>query len=234
MAVGRMTKQYRQRLIDVRKSLESMPDEEYKYLASKSGTLHFVDLLGFQAIPDRRSIKNGEKQSTIKKVGITLFSDEEIEVPVIDILKNHIDGIDYKTDVTFRRVKPQEYFHLSFLELMCLIVRDEYCGYFEANNDPRGGIVSFYWKDYDSGKAKLPTTTVRFKPNRRTKISPKHAERIVPIKANIIPIDKNDSGYWEIKAGYEKFGPLLEEMLKEKVKKKERSIQALRELNLMK
>lgn len=234
MAKGRMTKQYRQRLRNIRESLESLPNKEYRYLASKSGTLHFVGLLGFQAIPDKRTAENGKKVPTIKSVGITLYSDEEIEVPVIDILKNHIDGIDYKTDVTFKKVKPKEYFHLSFLELMCLIVRDEYCGYFEANKDPRGGIVSFYFKDYDNGKSKLPTTTVRFKPNRRTKISSEYVERIDPIKANIIPIDKNDSGYWEIKEGYEKFGPLLEEMLKDKVKRKERSKQAFRELNLMK
>lgn len=235
MAYGKKTTYYLKMLAMGQEIIDSLSEEQYKYLSSKSGTLHFKRLLGFQSILDKRSKGgNGEKEDCPTKVGITLTSDEDIEVPVINILLNNKTGIDYTSDVSFRKVKANEEFDLSYYEMMFLIIRDEYCGYFEANGDPRGGYVAFNWRSYSNGKAKLPTPMIQFKRNRPEKTRSVYEKLIRPITSFIVPIDEKDpDGSWIVQPRYhEKFGPLLEKMLKDKVKGKERSKQALREYRL--
>ncbi|WP_080833575.1 hypothetical protein [Cohnella massiliensis] len=237
MAYGKRSSAYLKRLAFGEEIIQSLSKEQREYLASKSGTLHFVQLLGFQSIPGKRSIGvKGKKEKCPTKVGITLRSDEDIEVPVMDILLNNVTGINPKQDISFRKVKANEEFDLSYYEMMFLIIRDEYAGYFcSPNGDPRGGYVSFNnWKAFENGEVKLPTPMIQLKRNRPEKTKSAYEKLIRPITEYILPIDEKDpDGNWIVKPQYrEKFGPLLEKMLTDKAEGKKRSKQAYRELLL--
>jgi hypothetical protein len=166
-------------------------------LASKSGTLHFVNLLGLQSKKAERVIAGRQSVETFKSVGVVLVSDEPITVPVIDITKDKDTGIDPATDITTKEVAAGEEFALSYYEFMYLIVRDEYSGLCAKGDNPQGVYLAVKMPAYTRGQAKLPTPTICFKEG-----SPKDG---------MIAIDEQDAeGKWVIKPEYaEKFGALL-------------------------
>lgn len=166
-------------------------------LGAKSGTLHFVTLLGLKSKKAERVIAGRQSVETFKSVGITLVSDEPISVPVIDIKKDKTTGIDPATDITYRDVAAGEEFSLSYYEFMYLIIRDEYSGLCSRGDDPKGVYLAVKMPAYIKGEAKLPTPTICFKDG-----SPKES---------MIAIDEQDAdGKWSIKPEYaEKFGDLL-------------------------
>lgn len=177
--------------------LASMSEEERKNLGSKSHTLHFVHLLGLASKKSSRRISATETRDCSTPVGVTLVSDIDIEVPVIDVLKNKDTGIDPKTDISYRKVKAGEQFDLTYYEFMYLILRDEYAGFCEANGDPKGCYFSPKLPAFWKGEAKLPTPTINFKSG--------------SVKATMIDIDEKGPNGWQIKPQYaEKFGPLLQ------------------------
>lgn len=166
-------------------------------LTSKSGTLHFVNLLGLQSKKAERVVSGRQTVETFKSVGIVLVSDEPISVPQIDITKDKDTGIDPATDITYKDVAAGEEFALSYYEFMYLIVKDEYSGLCANGDDPHGVYLAVKMPAYTRGQAKLPTPTICFKTG-----SPKE---------NMIAIDEQDAdGKWVIKPEYaEKFGALL-------------------------
>lgn len=177
--------------------ISGMTDEQKEALGAKSGTLHFVHLLGLQSRKAERVVAGRQTIETFTPVGVTLVCDEAISVPQIDITKDANTGID-PADVTYKEVPAGEEINLSYYEFMYLIVRDEYSGRFEVNGDPVGAYLAVKTPKFLEGKAKLPTPTICF----RGTGSPK--ETMIAIDA------KGADDKWEIKPEYaEKFGALL-------------------------
>lgn len=178
--------------------IASMDDERKAKLGSLSQTLHFQHLLGLASKKGSRRVSATESVDCSTPVGLTLVSDVDIQVPVIDILKNKDTGIDPAADVTYRAVKAGEKFDISYYEFMFLILRDEYAGFCASEAGPKNVYFSPKLPAYFKGEAKLPTPTVNFKDG--------------SIKASIIDIDeKGADGQWAVKANYaDKFGKLLE------------------------
>jgi hypothetical protein len=207
-----MTKYNADLLQNGREIIAAMSEEEKRNLGSKSGTLHFVNLLGLQSKKSTRTVTDGQGRRYIKvstPVGITLYSDNDIEVPVIDILKDKNNGIDIEKDISYEKINAGEYFDLTYYECMFLLLRDEYAGFCEANGDDKGLHLSVKSTAFMKGEAKLPTPTFAFRRNNRIKYA--GVDEHSPIKASIVDIDeKNSDGKWVINDAYvEKFGKLL-------------------------
>lgn len=179
--------------------IAGMTEEQRANLCSKSGTLHFVNLVGLQSKKADRAVAGGQSVDSFQPVGVTLVSDEAISIPQIDITKDKTTGIDTATDVTYKNVQAGEEFVLSYYEFMWLIVREEYGGCCEKDGDEKGLYLAVKTPAYASGKAKLPTPTICAKSGTK---SPKEG---------MIAIDvQGADGKWEIKEEYaEKFGALL-------------------------
>lgn len=178
--------------------IASMTDEQREALGSKSNTLHFQNLLGLQSKKADRVGKAREVIDSFKPVGVTLVSDIDIEVPVIDVLKDKNTGIDTATDIGSRSIKAGEPFDLTYYEFMFLIVRDEYSGFCDRDGDPHGVYFSPKMPAFWRGEAKLPTPTINFTKDG----SPKE---------HMLSIDvQNAEGKWSIMPEYQdKFGALL-------------------------
>jgi hypothetical protein len=176
--------------------LASMSEDERAALGSKSGSLHFVRLLGLASKKSSRRVSATESKDCSTPVGITLVSDEAIEVPVIDVLKNKDTGIDAKTDIAYKTVQAGEEFDVTYYEFMYLILRDEYAGFCSNGEDTRGVYFSPKLPAFWKGEAKLPTPTVNFK--------------VGSVKASMIDIDEKGPNGWAIKPSYaDKFGALM-------------------------
>lgn len=179
-----------------REIVAAMSEEEKAALNSKSGSLHFVRLLGLGSKKSTRRVGKNENAPCSFPVGITLRSDEDIQIPVIDINKNKETGIDYATDVQWTGVKAGEEFDLNYYEFMYLILQPGYDGSCEAGGDPSGLYFSPKLPAYIKGDAKLPTPTINLKEG--------------SIKAAIVDVDTKGTNGWEIKPEYaEKFGDLM-------------------------
>lgn len=186
----RITKANEEMINNGRDIINLMTDDEYKFLGSKSGTLHFINLLGLAS-------KRYKGKST--PVGIELETDEDIWVPVIDVSKNNITGIDPDKDITYREIKAGEKFHLSYFEFMYFIIKDEYGGYLEARGDIYGVHLSVLSTEYLKGKKKFPTPTIRYREDGKGSI-----------KESMEDIDEiGPDGYWRIKQEYKKFDKLV-------------------------
>ncbi|WP_127505984.1 hypothetical protein [Paenibacillus humicus] len=234
MGAGKKTK-YNSRFLEIgHQIIADMPKSRKENLCSLSHTLHFITLLGFQSFKSKRNVADGVRKSKPcpTKVGITLISDVDIDdVPVIDVRLDKYTGIS-KDQIGKRKVKANEKFDLTYYEFMFLMLRDEYAGFFEANDDPRGGYVSLYLKAFEKGDAKLPTPSIQFKRN-KPKNKSGYREDVVPITEQIIPIDKKVQGEWKVIPKYaDKYGPLLEHLLKKREEGKKRIAQSMRELHL--
>lgn len=176
--------------------LSTMSEEQRSQLGSKSHTLHFQRLLGLQSKKSSRRVAKDETRDCSTAVGIELISDEDIEVPVIDITKDKYTGITAE-DISYRKVKAGEVFNLSYYEFMFLILRDEYAGSFEANGNPKGAFFSAKMHAFFDSRTKLPTPVINLRDG--------------AIKATMVDIDeKGPDGVWVIKEPYrEKYGALL-------------------------
>jgi hypothetical protein len=176
--------------------LASMSEEARAALGSKSNTLHFVRLLGLASKKSSRRISADVSKDCSTPVGITLVSDEAIQVPVIDVLKNKDTGIEYGTDVAYIEVPAGQEFDVTYYEFMYLILRDEYAGFCSHDGDARGVYFSPKLPAFWKGEAKLPTPTVNLK--------------VGSVKASMIDIDEKGTNGWVIKPNYaDKFGPLM-------------------------
>ncbi|SFM52732.1 hypothetical protein SAMN03159341_1435 [Paenibacillus sp. 1_12] len=171
--------------------LDQMDSTQQDSLGSKSGMLHFVNLLGTSSRIFRRDIPTA--------VGVTLYCDEDICVPVIDMNLNKKTGIDASKDIAFRQVKAREKFALSLYEFMFLVIKDEYAGFIEANGNPRGAYLSVKSPAFFKGKTKLPTPTITFRYGSG------------PIKYHFVVIDEQSSfdGKWFVKKGFKRFAELI-------------------------
>ncbi|MCM3624825.1 hypothetical protein M4D70_21605 [Brevibacillus borstelensis] len=179
-----------EKIIQGQEIIDSMTDEERKVLRSKSGTLHFKRLLTLGSV---------RYKGQSKPVGVALVSDEDISVPVIDVMKNQETGIDVEKDISSRNVKAGEEFYLTYYEFMFLIIRDEYGGYFEANDNPYGAHLSVK-STFKKKVAKLPTPTINFAKGTGS----------IKTEDNMFDIDKKSpDGTWVIKPGFERFAPLV-------------------------
>lgn len=174
--------------------LAGMSEEERSLVGSKSGTLHFIHQLGFGSRPTTRKTKSGNIACSTN-VGITFLTDEEIQVPQIDIKKDKDTGITQE-DITYITVGAGQEFHVSLYEYMFLIIRPEYSGFCEAKGNDQGCFFSPKLAAWGRGGAKLPTPTINLKDGSS--------------KENMVDIDQEVSpGVWEVLPGYEKFAPLL-------------------------
>lgn len=129
--------------------LKIMGNERKKKLGNKSAKLHLKNLLVIKQ-------KGNSDFLVDKPVGMTLVSEEEIQVPVIDVLKNNKTGINPTTDISYLTVNAGEHFSISNYEFMYLIVRDEYVGFCSFDNDKEGAYFLPNFENYFSGKNKLP------------------------------------------------------------------------------
>ncbi|MED1746650.1 hypothetical protein [Brevibacillus borstelensis] len=190
----KITKANEEIKIEGQEIIDSMTDEERKILSSKSGTLHFKHLLALGSV---------RYKGNSKPVGVALVSDEDISVPVIDVLKNKETGIDVEKDISYRDVKAGEEFYLTYYEFMFLIIRDEYAGFLEANGDPYGAHFSpklHAFMDKSRKEVKLPTPTINFAKGTGS----------IKTKENMFDIDElSPDGKWVIKPGFERFAPLV-------------------------
>lgn len=179
--------------------IAQMSEEQRNGLGAKSGTLHFKQLLG---LASKKSLRRVDKDTSVQvstPVAVRLVSTEDIQVPVIDILKDHKTGVDLKEDISYRTVPANEEFVLSYIEFMFLIIQPQYSGKFHANGEDDGAYFSPKLPQYTTNQSKLPTPTINF--------------RTGSIKANIEDIDQEapDGSGFVIKEQYkEKFGPLLQ------------------------
>lgn len=128
-AKGKKTKANEEVLAKGTEILATMDEAQRAALGSESGTLHFVQLLGLASKKSSRRVSPTESKDCSTPVGITLYSDKDIEVPVIDVLKDKNTGIDPETDITYVSVKAGEQFDVNYYEFMYLILRDEYAGF---------------------------------------------------------------------------------------------------------
>lgn len=175
--------------------LASLSEEQRNALGAKSGSLHFVQLLGLASKKSSRRVSATESKDCSTPVGITLVSDEAIEVPVIDVTKNKMTGIEPE-DISYKTVQAGEQFDVTYYEFMYLILRDEYAGFCEANGDARGAYFSPKLPAFWKGQAKLPTPTLNFKNG--------------SVKSTMLDIDEKGPNGWVIKPQYaEKFGALM-------------------------
>lgn len=186
--------------------LAAMTPEQVDKLASKSHTLHFKYALGLASQKQHRTIGITDKtthkreffaDSNHKIVGFVFESDIDIEVPVIDITKDHRTGIDFEKDVTYVGVSARAEFYLTYPEAMVLLIQDEYAGLFEANGQPLGGELGFNSKTFKEGKTALPTPVIKFYKGNGS------------IKDSIVQVDQYIEGVWSIIPGYEKFESLI-------------------------
>lgn len=176
--------------------LAGKTEEEREMLGCKSDTLHFQYLLGLASKKSTRRVSQNETKGCSTAVGVALVSDEDITVPVIDILKDKNTGINPE-DISYREVKAGEEFYLSYYEFMYLIVRDEYAGVCCSGDNPQDIYFTAKMPAFLSGKNKLPTPTINMRND--------------SIKKSIVNIDeKGPNGEWYIKDAYaEKFGALI-------------------------
>lgn len=194
-AKGKKTAANAEILAQGQEILASMSEDERNALGAKSGTLHFVQLLGLASKKSSRRVSATESKDCSTPVGIVLFSDEDIEVPVIDVTRNKDTGVE-ASDIGSRKVKAGEHFDVTYMEFMYLILRDEYAGFCEANGDERGAYFSPKLPAYWKGEAKLPTPTLNFKAG--------------SVKSSILDIDEKGPNGWFVKDQYvEKYGALL-------------------------
>jgi len=177
--------------------LAAMSAERRQLIGTKSNTLHLLHLLGTQSRKASRVIAGKDTVDSFTPVGAVMVSDVDIVVPVIDITKTPESGV-LPEEVTNRKVKAGEKFMVSYLELMFLIIRDEYAGICSRNGNPRGVHLVVKMPKFWKGEAKLPTPTF----NGPKGDSPKES---------MVAIDfLNAAGKWEAKPEYEpKFGALL-------------------------
>lgn len=186
--------------------LAAMTPEQIDILASKSHTLHFNYALGLASQKQHRTIGITDKithkkeffaSSNFKIVGFSFKSDMDIEVPVIDVTKDHRTGFDFEKDVTYVEVSAGTEFYLTSLEAMVLLIQDEYAGLFEANGQPLGGELGFNSKTFKEGKTALPTPVIKFYKGNGS------------IKDSIVQVDQHIKDVWSIIPGYEKFESLI-------------------------
>ena len=186
------------------KEQEVMVEQEVTKLGSKSGTLHFITLLGLASKESRRKV--GENYLPCPTtVGVRLQTDETILVPVIDVRKNKDTGITSE-DIKVRTIQAGEVFDLNMYELMFLVTKEEYGGFISRNGNPQGVYFAPKMHKFNTGEAKLPTPALNFKSGTGS------------IKAEMLVIDEKVDNKWGIKSEFaEQFGGLFEK--KEKVKK---------------
>lgn len=140
--------------------INAMTENRRKNLGSKSGTLHFVHYLGYP-----------KKTDVLREIGVTLRTDEEIQVPIIDIKKDYETGIDPVNDIAYRMLSAGEQFDVTFYELMYLIIRDEYAGFFGLAGNERGAFFSPTLKLFLNGEKKLPIPYIKLLRNDKIKIN---------------------------------------------------------------
>ena len=178
--------------------IEQMSDEEKQALGSKSATLRLEHLLGLESDKTSRKTTTGSLPCATA-VGAKMFTTEDIKVPVIDIKKNKNTGITAE-DITYRDVKANSEFVLSYYELMFLIIRPEYSGVCANKYADDGVIFEPKTPKFLTSQQKLPTPSFRFTPACGKSI-----------KEGMVSVDvKGADGKWVIKEEYaEKFGDLV-------------------------
>ncbi|GMK39116.1 hypothetical protein PCCS19_21700 [Paenibacillus sp. CCS19] len=105
--------------------------DKVKNIGSKSGTLHVDSLLRYRPV-----------SGSPRTVGLKVWSDIDIQVPVISSAKDAETDIHPERDLTYRNVKSGEKYDLNLYEAMYLLVRPEYAGFCEAFENPQGAFLS--------------------------------------------------------------------------------------------
>ncbi|WP_096202952.1 hypothetical protein [Bacillus sp. FJAT-45350] len=211
--------------------IDSMSEMDYKHLGSKSGTLHFIDLLGLGSKKTTRTVKENGKRvynsgqyGSSKPIGVTLVSDEDIIVPEIDMktvkelmrVKKPDEPeilFDINSDIKYNSVKAGEEFHLSLYEFMFLVLRPEYAGLFEANGDPLGAELRAKSTNAviikEDGIADL-ISEVDEGGNKKFKLpTPTIQFYKGSPKSTMIDIDEKGPDGWVVKQEYERFADLV-------------------------
>lgn len=184
--------------LDIGKELiNNMEEEETSKIGSLEGTIHFVSALGLGSQKQVKKVDGKSKHYPLI-VGVKLRTDNDIEVPVIDVLLDKHTGIK-ASDIGSRKVKKDEEFSLNLYELMFFITRVEYGGLITRGDDTQGVYFSAKSTSFNEGKAKLPTPTINFRMGTGS------------IKEHIETVDTEvEPKKWEIKPEYaESFGKLI-------------------------
>lgn len=167
--------------------LNSMDANRREIIGGEFETLKFVNVL---------AIENFEKPGEYKKIGFTMLSEKEIQIPIIDMLKNDETGFDIAKDVSYRTVAAGVPFHVTKYEWMYLLIRDEYSGscVYENNGDPL--ILQFKVERYLKGDVKLPA--ISFEKSKTSRLD------------SIFINYKDEDGIERIREEYIRFALLLE------------------------
>jgi hypothetical protein len=175
------------------KAMRLKDKSRFDKLGFSSGKLSVINELKYPTYESYRL--EGELHPIL--VGFTLISDEEISVPEVDNslweLKKYEDKA-YYPDPKIRRVNAHEKFHLSSIEFMILLMRDEYLG-----------VCSIY--DHVS-QIRLDLDGIKGYPTKSTKIPD---PKFIRVKDSVIPheIFEWDNGKAKVLPNYrEKFGYL--------------------------
>lgn len=149
-----------------------------------------------------RQIGNGHTIPSYKPVGVVLRTTEDLEVFDIPGEYNKDTGIPGHK-ISKRWIKAGETFYLTYYELMFLMLRPEFSGFFTRDGDDRGVFFSVKTPKYFSKDAKLPTPTLNF-----TKAgSPKEVMDAIDMQDPI-------TGEWVIRPEYrEKFGSYIPKVI---------------------
>lgn len=165
--------------------INSMDINRRATIGSKASTLKVVNKLAIEKFTGRLSYL---------KVGFTLYSDEAIQVPIINVLKNHKTGISATTDISYQNVAAGEKFYVSNYEFMYLLLQDEYGGSCIYGDRKVPFSLPLEVEKYLKGEEKLP------------KIKLSQINKLLNDTVHI-----NDPATGTIKKQYIKFLPLCEE-----------------------
>lgn len=170
-------------------------------------------------------IKEGILKATSKNIYIEVLQEVDSNGDFIKSGGYFKDGklraTDFKHIFEWESVDAGEVFHLNLYEVMRFIIQDQYAGYCEANDDPRGmyfsvkGVEALKIDDRKGVKLKsdeenteyfiFPTPTIHF------------LKRYGPIKDRLYYIDEETPNRkWITKLGYERFKYFIPETRRDK------------------
>ncbi|ERN51623.1 hypothetical protein [Alkalihalophilus marmarensis] len=182
--------------------IDTMSNEEFDKLGSKSDSLHFITLLGLSSKKTTRKVRSLYmgyiEESCSTPVGVSLRSDIDIQVSLLkDVTKDKKSGINPEVDFYNHVFKAGEIINLTLYEFMFLIIREEYSGFLKVDKQDFYAHLSVKLPAYWRNDAKLPTPTIVFEKGNGSS------------RSSILDIDDLSGDIIKIKQEYNRLNPLL-------------------------
>lgn len=177
--------------------LSKLPDELKKVegRGQKVETLEFIKAVGLASSPSTYTDKQKDVHKCGTIIGAIFQSTEEVKVPRVPVKFTLTTGINMD-EVEYETIPANTPFVLSLLDSLIFNTQPEYSSCFMYQGTPIGKFTAKF-KGLDSNPdVKLPTPHY---------LIPSHQ-----LKAFQEYVDEKVGGEWKIRAGYERFAPLLE------------------------